>query len=240
MPNPYFKFKQFTVWHDLCAMKVNTDGVLLGAWATARLFPPRRVLDVGTGSGLIALMLAQRFGTSMIHAIDMDQGAYDQALYNFAQSPWSDRLEAAFQSLQDYAQAPLSSAYDLIVSNPPYFANSLKNPHQQRTLARHTDSLSHDLLISISAALLAPEGSLCLVLPADVTDAVCALAEAHGLYLAHRTWVCPKLDAQPKRVMLRFDKSPVATPTLDSLTIETTQRHAYTEEYRALTEEFYL
>ena len=131
-----FTFKQFHVQHDRCAMKVGTDGVLLGCWTDVPA--AGSVLDIGTGSGLIALMIAQRTN-AQIDAIDIASDAYEQACINFAQSPWNERLKAYIASIQEWQHEAL---YDLIISNPPYFNNSLKNPDKGRELARHTDSLS--------------------------------------------------------------------------------------------------
>ncbi|MFM2293328.1 MAG: hypothetical protein RIS29_3141, partial [Bacteroidota bacterium] len=141
MANPFFRFKQFTVFHDRCAMKVGIDGVLLGCWTNVA--DTSMVLDIGTGTGLIALMIAQRTDAH-IDAIDIDEGAFEQAMINVQASPWSSRLNVVLSSLQDFVS---DKKYDLIVSNPPYFINSLKNPDEQRTTARHTDSLTHEELI---------------------------------------------------------------------------------------------
>ena len=136
MRNPFFSFKQFTVRHDRCAMKVGTDGVLLGAWADVR--HSRSILDVGTGTGLIALMLAQRCPQAQIVGIDIDEAAVGQALENMSASPWAERLSAQCQDVRSLCQ---EGCYDTIVSNPPYFVDSLKCPDEQRTTARHTDTL---------------------------------------------------------------------------------------------------
>ncbi len=238
MPNPYFKFKQFTVFHDQCAMKVNTDGVLLGAWVTTTYNNPTRMLDIGTGSGLIALMLAQRFATSNIVAIDIDEQAAKQAKANFANCIWNDRLTAHHCSLGEYINSN-TEKFDLIVSNPPYFSNSLKNPTHNRSIARHTDSLPHSELLETAANLLTPSGALCLVLPADIESDITNKASCVGLHLVKRTWVCPKVNSLPKRVLLRFDMQPGELQE-DSFAIETDKRHHYTSEYRALTQNFYL
>ena len=146
MPNPFFRFKQFTVYHDRCAMKVGTDGVLLGAWTN--LSQSRRILDIGTGTGLIALMMAQRVPEVPITAIDIDAEAVNQANENFSASPWNNRLEAVLQDVCTYTE---KNSFDTIVSNPPYFINSLKCPDNQRTTARHTDTLDayNDAIINV-------------------------------------------------------------------------------------------
>ena len=181
MGSPNFRFKQFTVWHDRCAMKVGTDGVLLGAWCPLPHRPiassPYRLLDIGTGSGLIALMLAQRLSSQSpiannpytIDAIDMDADAVNQANYNFEQSPWAKHLHAHQTSLQDWQS---QTKYNLIVSNPPYFQSSLKNPDQARATARHTDSLSYGELIRHAARLLADHCRIALILPAEAEQEI--------------------------------------------------------------------
>ena len=141
MSNPYFRFKQFTVYHDLCAMKVGVDGVILGAWADCRNI--KYSLDVGTGSGLIALMLAQR-SEAYIHAIDIGENAYKQAEINFNNSPFHDRLSLEQIAFQDFSS---SIKYDLIVSNPSYFVHSLKSPDKNRSLARHNEYLPLKVLL---------------------------------------------------------------------------------------------
>lgn len=233
MPNPYFSFKQFTIRHDRCAMKVGTDGVLLGAWTD--LSHSRRLLDIGTGTGLIALMLAQRCPDGRITAIDIDADAVGQARENILASPWKDRVEAELQDICTYTGQGL---FDTIVSNPPYFIDSLKCPDSQRTTARHTDSLDADRLIGKVTELLTPDGRFSLVLPAEQTDDLLRLAAGKGLYPSRHTWVITRPGLPPKRVLLEFRKTPTAFHP-DELVIEL-ERHVYSEEYIALTKDFYL
>ena len=256
MSSPFFRFKRFTVWHDRCAMKVGTDGVLLGAWCpiavdslqlivNSRKHKEFRVLDIGTGSGLIALMLAQRTCavdslqlTVGIDAIDVDEGAVEQATYNFEQSPWVEQLHAYQSSLQEWHSA---IKYDLIVSNPPYFQASLKNPDSQRATARHTDTLSYTALIQHAARLLQEDGTLALVLPFEAKEDIVALAEAHALYPTQITHVHSKPGKPAKRLLIAF--SPIthgeyATHTF-TFYIES-ENSPRSEEYKALTKEFYL
>lgn len=245
MGSPNFRFKQFTVWHDRCAMKVGTDGVLLGAWcplATATSEGEYKVLDIGTGSGLIALMLAQR-ATSIddtpivIDTIDIDAGAAEQAKFNFEQSPWSKLLRIYQSSLQEWQS---EEEYDLIVSNPPYFQSSLKNPDAQRATARHTDSLSYSELIKHSGRLLKNNGMLALVLPIEAEEDILSLAAAAGLLPSHITYVHTKPGKPAKRILIALRKGD-ANGNMES-------KHFYiesedsprSEEYRKLTEDFYL
>ena len=284
MASEGFQFKQFFVAHDRCAMKVGTDGVLLGAWAEPNHVPsdhlPCTILDVGTGSGLIALMLAQRLHTSplpspkerekgfRIDAIDIDEAAVEQAADNFRSSPWSEHLHAFHARLQDWQSRSVPSLegegmvregfYSLIVSNPPYFRNSLKNPDKARELARHTDTLSYTELLHHSARLLREEGRLCLILPAETENEVCALAAQEGFVLTRVTRVYSKVSKPARRVLLAFEKSELSTihtasadrsrlcrdknsqlSTINSLVLEDDQG-GRSAAYREITKDFYL
>ena len=250
MGSPFFRFKQFTVWHDRCAMKVGTDGVLLGTWCPLTNCQSPigncRILDIGTGSGLIALILAQRFTHYLslinqesqlsIDAIDIDQSAVEQAIYNFTQSPFAPHLKAHHATLQDWNEKP----YDLIVSNPPYFQQSLKNPNAQRTLARHTDTLSYSELIAHAARLLKNTGTLALVLPIEAEEEIITLASNHHLYPTHITHVHSKPGKPAKRLLIAF--TPIAntpSPTPKTFYIEG-ENQPRSEEYQVLTKDFYL
>ncbi|MCQ2341993.1 MAG: methyltransferase [Paludibacteraceae bacterium] len=256
MSTPNFRFKQFTVWHDRCAMKVGTDGVLLGAWCTPILqladSPILRftILDVGTGSGLIALMLAQRCPNAHIDAIDIDKDAVEQAKDNFAQSPWTNRLAAHLSSLQSWqpdlpiprlTDSPLK--YDLVVSNPPYFVDSLKNPDKGRELARHTDTLSYEELICHAARLLKEQGNLALVLPAIAEEEIIRLASDYGLFPTRLTRVFSKPGRPlPIRILIEFVKSSSKSEggtEEHSLYIESAHSPR-SEEYAEMTKDFYL
>ena len=233
MPNPYFSFKQFTVRHDRCAMKVGTDGVLLGAWTD--LSHSRRILDIGTGTGLIALMLAQRCMDARITAIDLDSAAVEQAQENIQASPWKDRIEALQQDICTYHP---NGTFDTIVSNPPYFIDSLKCPDGQRSTARHTDTLDADRLIGKVSELLTSDGRFSIILPAEQTEDLIRVAGEKGLHPSRQTWVITRPGLSPKRILMEFRKTPI-TLQPDELVIEL-ERHAYSEEYIALTKEFYL
>ena len=257
MSNPFFKFQQFIVRHDRCAMKVGTDGVLLGAWAEPAVsIQPSAfsILDVGTGSGLVALMLAQRFPKAHIDAIDIDKAAIEQAAENFAASPWSDRLHTFHARLQDWqivhhTSSPRTLPYSLIVSNPPYFQNSLKNPDKGRQTARHTDTLSFSELIHHSTRLLSENGILALILPAEAESEVCELAQAEGLSLTRITRVYSKESKPARRILLAFEKSKsrntdISTslntaPVEDTLVLED-EKGGRSAAYRELAKDFYL
>ena len=240
-----FRFKQFYVRHDRCAMKVGTDGVLLGAWAPIQDFKFRisnfkfTILDVGTGSGLIARMLMQRCEGAEVDAIDIDEAAILQAREN--------GVNAYLSSLQDWGvmangEGAKVEGYDLIVSNPPYFVNSLKNPDEQRRTARHTDSLSYEELIVHSVRLLKPNGLLALIVPADAEEEIRQLAATEDLYLTHATRVYSKEGKKPKRVLMAFRfkisnfKSQIVE---DSLVLEN-EHGGRSEAYQELTKDFYL
>ncbi len=235
MSNPYFSFKQFTVFHHKCAMKVGIDGVLLGAWADVS--NAKNVLDVGTGSGLIALMLAQRCDAE-IKAIDIEPNAVIQANENVNDSPWKERISIEQTSLQDFAENS-TEKFDLIVSNPPYFVDSLKNPDNKRTLARHTDSLSHYELLLYSNMLLSPNAKLAVILPLIQGMEMIQDAEKQDFFCNKITYVYPKPNAEIKRVLLEFGKEK-KVQEINSIVIETSQRHEYSPEFTALLRDFYL
>lgn len=232
MPNPYFSFKRFTVYHDKCAMKVGTDGVLLGAWTNVNT--SQRILDIGTGSGLVALMLAQRCEAS-ITAIDIDSEAVEQAQININASNWKNRMEVIHTDLCKYSPQNL---FDTIVSNPPYFIDSLKCDDIQRNTARHNDTLTSEQLFENVSQMLCPEGEFSLILPFEQSESAISIAEKYGLHPTRHTRVITRPGLPPKRSLLAFKKRPEEYIPQD-LVIEL-ERHVYSEEYIALTKEFYL
>ena len=248
MSTPYFRFKQFTVWHDRCAMKVGTDGVLLGAWAgasepseeasqSAETSSIKRILDIGTGSGLIALMLAQRFPNAIIDGIDIDPSAVLQAKDNFSASSFSTRLRACSSPLQEWQP---QEKYDMIVSNPPYFSNSLLCPDGMRTKARHAESLSFADLLAHSNRLLTQAGTLSLVLPADAEKAILAEARLQHLYCVRLCRVHTTANKPAKRILVTFShQTPATTLTPETLCLSTPD-HPRSPAYSALTQDFYL
>lgn len=234
MSNPYFQFKQFTVWHDKCAMKVGTDGVLLGAWASVR--NAHKILDVGTGTGLVVLMLAQRsLPDADIVALEIDKAAAGQAGENVARSPWKERIEVVQADFRNYQS---SDKFDVIVSNPPYFVDSLECPDQQRNAARHNDSLTYEELLEGVAGLLAEDGAFTIVIPTDVADRVKMIATAKNLYAVRQLNVITKPGSIPKRTLITFTFSNQECVVEELLT--ELARHQYSEEYIALTREYYL
>lgn len=234
MHNPYFQFQQFTVWHDHCAMKVCTDGVLLGSWCTVE--PAQTVLDVGTGSGVIALMLAQRNATANILGIDIDADSVEQAQQNFLQSPFSQRLQAKCQDFNHH-ELPAAS-YDLIVSNPPFFTEDTLAPRPQRANARSTCSLPFAMLLAHSAMLLNEQGRLAVVIPHSSAADFILTASMHGLHLHRRCDVRTTQRKTSKRTLLEFGKQSTSS-VFTTLTIHG-EKGGYTDEYIALTRDFYL
>lgn len=231
-----FNFKQFSIKQDKSAMKVGTDGVLLGAWADCK--DAFTLLDIGTGTGLIALMLAQRT-QGMIDGIEINQNAFDEACYNVEASDWQQRITLFNMPLQEYARI-CSKKYDVIVSNPPFFTNALKTPDAQRSMARHTDSLAPVELFEGVKQLIAPRGSLFIVIPCSSHDEFMGLAQKHGLTCRKKLWVKPTPNIQPKRVLLEFYHGQTANCIEDTLVVEQHGRHQYSEEYKALTKDYYL
>ena len=227
-----FRFKQFAVEQDDVAMKVGTDGTLLGAWADCE--GAKRVLDIGTGTGLIALMLAQRNNQAEIHAVEIDETASKRARSNFDMSPWAERLDVECCAVQEF-NAP--EKFDLIISNPPYFVDSLLPPDAKRSTARHTHDLSFEELDKAVCRLLADGGRFALILPTTEFEKYLAITQ---LYLARRCDVYPKIGADIKRVMAEFTKHETVATKHETITIEVDKRGDYTDEYRALTKDFYL
>lgn len=241
IPTMSFRFKQFYIDDSRCAMKVGTDGVLLGAWCPITnpltTNPLTRVLDVGTGSGLIARMLMQRCPEAEVEAIDIDPAAVEQAREN--------GVNAFCSSLQDWQivnrQSSNRQLYDLIVSNPPYFQNSLKNPDKGRQTARHTDTLSYAELIHHSARLLTEHGRLALILPAEAEAEVRQLAAAANLFFTRLTRVYSKESKPARRVLMAFEMSSSRDLeiSVDSLTLED-EKGGRSAAYSELCKEFYL
>jgi len=238
-----FRFKQFYIEDSKCAMKVGTDGVLIGCWAET---PPRpspqgretaqgreiRILDVGTGSGLIARMLMQRYPEAKVEGIDMDDAAIEQAKENGVRS-FAARVQ---EWNPEYS-------YDLIVSNPPYFQNSLKNPDKGRELARHTDSLSYEELAMHSARLLKEHGHLAIILPAEAEEEMREIAAHYSLYCTRVTRVYSKETKPARRVLLQFEKSEYRytdIPTAEETLVLEDEKGGRSLQYQELAKDFYL
>jgi tRNA1Val (adenine37-N6)-methyltransferase len=235
MANNYFSFKEFTIYHDKCAFKVGTDGVLLGACAD--LSGTNQILDIGTGTGLIAIMAAQR-SKAVITAIEPDKSSYLQACENAAACKWNDRIVIKNETLQTF-QASISNKFDCIVSNPPYFRNSLVSPDPKRTASRHNYSLTSDELLKGVRELLEVNGSFQVILPYAEGTMFIAEASAYGLFCSRIIKIKPVPSGLIIRMIMKFERKKI--PVNESfLTIETGTRHAYTEEYKKITGDFYL
>jgi tRNA1Val (adenine37-N6)-methyltransferase len=232
-----FQFKQFTVEQDRCAMKIGTDGVLLGAWVPVEQ-NPFSILDIGTGTGIIALMLAQRSTAQQIDALEIDEQAYEQATDNLENSPWNDRLFCFHAGLDEFMEEP-EDEYDLIVSNPPFYAEDYKTNNDQRDLARFQDALPFEDLIEAADLLLSENGILAVIIPFKEEDRFLAIAKEFELYPTKITRVKGTPTAEIKRSLLALSRNKTTLFSIDELTIEI-GRHEYTPEYIALTQDFYL
>jgi tRNA1Val (adenine37-N6)-methyltransferase len=229
-----FQFKQFAIQHNKCAMKVGTDGVLLGAWADAA--HAARILDIGTGTGLLALMLAQRQPTATIDAIEIEENACRQAAENVVASRWHTNISVFHTSLQAFEP---SGTYDLIVSNPLYFSQSLKNPDVSKQTARHNDTLLPEELTQHAKRLLHANGRIAVIYPLQEARVFLSAAQKIGFYCRRITRVIPAIGGTAKRMLVELSTAPCLL-TENELCIETTQRHVYTNEYISLTKDFYL
>ena len=197
-----FQFKQFTIQQDKTAMKVGTDGVLLGAWVSVD-HQPQTILDIGTGTGLIALQLAQRTDAPLIDAVEIDHDAYEQCVENFEASPWSDRLFCYHASIQEYA-SEMEEEYDLIISNPPFFVDGPTSGDFSRDTARFDDSLPLEHLLVCALHLLSAEGRFALIISSDREQEIMELAHKHELHLSRRCRLQGRPDAAFKRSLLEF------------------------------------
>ncbi|MFI3261967.1 MAG: methyltransferase [Rikenellaceae bacterium] len=217
-------------------MKVGTDGVLIGAWANCE--QRKRMLDVGAGTGVISLMIAQRNPDVIIDAVEIDKDAAEQMTDNFEISQWSNRLNVANATFQNFAHSS-TVTYDLIISNPPYFLNSLKNMELKKTVARHAELLPYEDLIEGVIKLLSEDGLFSAIFPYEEANLFVAMAALKGLYCVRRLDVRGRSRKPVKRVLLEFSKNKVE-PNFDEMIIEEGERHSYTEKYKNLTKDFYL
>lgn len=250
MPNDFFSFKQFTIHQDRCAMKVGTDGVLLGVLSpidaqnvlsSEKENSEYKILDIGTGTGLVALMLAQRTGgKAKISAVEIDLEAALQARENASNTPW--QIDVYNNSIQDFAHV-CQEKFDLIVSNPPYFINSLKAPDKNRNTARHTDTLSFEDLVGSAEKLLADEGRFTVIIPCSSENDFIEISKGSNLFAESIIRVLPKVGKEAKRSVITFVRDADinnCNTNVTELVIETESRHCYTEEFKRLTADFYL
>jgi tRNA1Val (adenine37-N6)-methyltransferase len=234
MANNYFSFKQFTVYQDKSAFKVGTDGVLLGS--AIDVTGVKRILEIGTGTGLIALILAQRSDAEIV-AIEPDYESWCQACENVSRSKWNSRIAVQNSDLQNYV--PGEAKFDLIVTNPPYFTDSLRNPDQRKSTARHNDSLTSEELLMGATRLLEENGKFQLILPYVEGNIFIAEAVNYGFFCNNILKIRPLPDSEIRRLILTFSRKKLL-PAEKFLTIEKGKRHEFTEDYINLTKEFYL
>ncbi len=236
MSSKPFQFKQFTINQDRCAMKIGTDGVLLGAWSSLTN-KPSSILDIGTGTGIIGLQLAQRSDAEIIDAVEIDPNAYEQAVENFENSPWADRLFCYHASLEEFHQE-IDENYDLIVSNPPFYSDAFESENDERNKARFTSSLSFEALFKAISKLLSNDGLFSLIIPFKEKEKIIELASNVALSPNRICSVKGTPTSEIKRCLLEFSfhESEIETTEL----IIETSRHQYTEAYQELVKEFYL
>lgn len=231
--NNYFKFKQFTVTQEFSAMKVGVDSVILGAWV--KINDANTILDVGTGTGLLALMMAQR-SNAMITAIEIDDLAYREAISNIQVSPWPDKIRVIHSSFQDFAEK-CTTEFDHIVSNPPYFENSSQPEDPRRKNARHNDELPFADLINSSLKLLSERGKLSVILPVSMAQNFIRIAVDKGLYLNRTQRVRHRPEKPFHRQLMEFSKNETS---IDESVLVIEEQKEFTEDYKNLTSEFYL
>ena len=234
MSERLFRFKQFSLRQDYAAMRITTDGVLLGAWASCE--GARTILDIGAGTGLIALMLAQRCPAG-ITALEPDESSCKDLRYNVAHAPWAERIIVCCMSLQEFTeQTGETDRFDMIVSNPPYFSDDKLPEHPGDRTSRHALTLTHGELIRLGASLLSQEGRFSMILPARYEAKIIALASQHRLFCNRLLRVRPRAEKPVNRVLLEFgrEKSPLQT---DHLTIH--HGDGYTGEFTDLTKAYY-
>lgn len=218
-------------------MKIGTDGVLLGAWCPIKN-NPISILDIGAGTGILSLMLAQRSNAEQIDAIEIDENAYEQCVENFEASPWSDRLFCFHAGLDEFMDEP-EDEYDIIISNPPFYTDDYKSENEQRDLARFADAMPFEDLVEGAHLLLSENGIFAVIIPFKEEENFIALAKNWDLFPFKITRVKGTPTTETKRSLLAFSRTKKTSIAIDELIIETA-RHQYTDDYIALTKDFYL
>ena len=236
MSKNYFIFKKFSINQSNCAMKIGTDAVLLGAWATVENYL-NSILDIGTGTGIIALMLAQRSNAELIDALEIDADAYEQCVENFENSKWSDKLFCYHASLLEFTEE-IDDKYDLIVSNPPFYSEDYKTQNTKKDLARFQDAMPFEHLLESVSKLLSENGIFSVIVPFKEEKDFVRLASNYNLYSNRILHVKGNPNSEIKRSLIEFSFNEI-TIKIEELIIETS-RHQYTEDYINLTKDFYL
>lgn len=244
MPNDWFQFKQFTIHQDKCAMKVSTDACIQGAWAAVEFAktrkPEPRVLDIGTGTGLLTLMIAQALPDAHLDAIEINEAAYEQAVSNFEASDWNQNLNAFHSSLSDFADSSGNIAkYDFIICNPPFFQNHLESPSKARNDARHSQSLSKKELVDKVVGLLKDDGVFCVMFPETEWGNWLDIATKNGLYISRQLTVSPNKNLKPNRIIGLMAKNRKTESSVIHFLIYDTERN-YTENMKKLLRDYYL
>ena len=232
-----FNFKQFSVQQDKCAMKIGTDSVLLGAWCPIDN-NPFSVLDIGAGTGVLSLMLAQRSHAEQIDALEIDEDAYEQCVENFEASPWSDRLFCFHAGLDEFVEEP-EDEYDIIISNPPFYSEDYKTDNSQRDLARFQDAMPFEELVEAADLLLSENGIFAVIIPFKEEERFIDLCAEVELFPVKVTRVKGSHTTPIIRSLLAFKRYELSVLTADELVIEI-NRHEYTDDYINLTKDFYL
>jgi len=232
-----FNFKQFTIQQDRCAMKIGTDGVLLGAWCPIDN-NPYSILDIGAGTGILSLMLAQRSNAEQIDALEIDEEAYEQCVENFEASPWGDRLFCFHAGLDEFIDEP-EDEYDIIISNPPFYSEDFKTDNSQRDLARFQDAMPFEDLVEAADLLLSESGIFAVIIPFKEEEKFIDLCAEVELFPVKVTRVKGSHNTPIVRSLLAFKRYELSVLTADELVIEI-NRHEYTDDYINLTKEFYL
>lgn len=232
-----FNFKQFSVQQDKCAMKIGTDSVLLGAWCPIDN-NPFSVLDIGAGTGVLSLMLAQRSHAEQIDALEIDEDAYEQCVENFEASPWSDRLFCFHAGLDEFIEEP-EDEYDIIISNPPFYSEDYKTDNSQRDLARFQDAMPFEELVEAADLLLSENGIFAVIIPHKEEERFIDLCAEAELFPVKVTRVKGSHTTPIVRSLLAFKRYELSVLTADELVIEI-NRHEYTDDYINLTKDFYL
>lgn len=231
-----FDCKQFSVQQERSAMKIGTDSILLGSWASG--MSPARILDIGTGTGILALMMAQKYLQAQTMAIEIDENPFEEAQLNFRNSPWSSRLEAVHSSIQDFARAS-DDEYDLIICNPPFFSGGTLSENIERATVRHTVKLAHGDLLRTTRTLLSKEGVFCLITPLIEGLRFEEMAKSYNFHLKEKVEVSSFVNHPAERLLLKFSKLECEEPVASKMNIYE-KVGEYSEEYKQLTKDYYL